>query len=137
MTSRASCSSFRRGIDGGLLMAIAFVVLCPWRLPVAIIAAVYAGLLSLDRLAFGGHFISDVVISWGLTLLVIAIILQIYLAVPLPGFAPARLEAGRDETGREASRAQGVEQDMRRGSGLAWPRCLRHRRHRLGMLNEL
>jgi lipid A 4'-phosphatase len=82
------------------LTAIAFVVPHVWRLPVAIVAAIYAGLLSLNRLAFGGHFVSDVVISWGLTLLVIAVCHRLFLADPPSWLAPARLEEGVTRLGR-------------------------------------
>ena len=82
------------------LTAIAFVVPRSWRVPVAVVAAIYAGLLSLNRLAFGGHFLSDIVISWGLTLLVIAVFHRIFLASPPPWLAPARLEAGVTRLGQ-------------------------------------
>jgi membrane-associated phospholipid phosphatase len=67
---------------------------------VAIFAAIYAGLLSLNRLAFGGHFLSDILIAWGLTLFVIAICHRIFLANPPPWLAPARLEAGMTRLGQ-------------------------------------
>ena len=46
----------------------------PVRASATVVAFVYALLLSLNRIAFGGHFLSDVIISFGLTLLVIAIV---------------------------------------------------------------
>jgi membrane-associated PAP2 superfamily phosphatase len=51
----------------------------PWALPAVL---TYAGALSLNRLAFGGHFLSDVLLSWTLTALVLAALCRLTLTCP-------------------------------------------------------
>jgi lipid A 4'-phosphatase len=87
------------------LTALALVVPRQWRLPTAIITGVYAGLISLNRIAFGGHFLSDVLLSWGLTLLVIAIGYRIFVARPPSWLANSVLEAGLTRLGRSLRRS--------------------------------
>ncbi|MCB1436138.1 MAG: phosphatase PAP2 family protein [Rhodobiaceae bacterium] len=53
------------------LIAFAFVTPPRWRRQVAAGALAFAFVISLNRIAFGAHFLSDVVIAWILTLLVI------------------------------------------------------------------
>ncbi|WP_069307020.1 phosphatase PAP2 family protein [Methylobrevis pamukkalensis] len=50
------------------LVALAFVVPPHWRRPVAIGALLFCLVMSVNRMAFGGHFLSDVVVAWLLTL---------------------------------------------------------------------
>lgn len=50
-----------------------------WALPLVI---VYAVALSLNRLAFGGHFLSDVLLSWTMTALVLAVLYRLTLTCP-------------------------------------------------------
>lgn len=47
------------------------------RAPLGIATGVYAVLLSLNRIAFGGHFLSDVLLAWGLTFLIAAILYRV------------------------------------------------------------
>jgi lipid A 4'-phosphatase len=65
------------------LVAFAFVVSPAWRAPVAAAALCWAFLISLNRIAFGAHFLSDVLIGWGLTLIVILAMREIFL-LPRP-----------------------------------------------------
>lgn len=51
----------------------------PWLLPLAL---GYGWALSLNRIAFGGHFLSDIMLSWALTALVIAVLHRLALACP-------------------------------------------------------
>jgi membrane-associated phospholipid phosphatase len=46
------------------LVAAALVTPLPVRLAVTATTLIYAGSLSVSRIAFGGHFISDVVLAW-------------------------------------------------------------------------
>ena len=75
------------------LVAVATVVPGRWRKPALILAVVLAVLLSLNRIAFGRHFLSDVLLAWGLTLLVIAVIHRIVVEHPPRWLANDRLEA--------------------------------------------
>lgn len=56
------------------LVAAALVAPKPVRLAATATALVYAGSLSLNRIAFGGHFLSDVVLAWLICGLVFAIL---------------------------------------------------------------
>ena len=82
------------------LTALAFVVPRRWRVPVAVLAGVYAFLISLNRIAFGGHFVSDVILAWGLTFLVILVVRRVVLEKPPTWLSDARLEAGLTTLGR-------------------------------------
>jgi hypothetical protein len=50
---------------------------------------IIAAILSTLRVAFGGHYLSDVLIAWGLTLIVILVMRHVLLKGPGPGFDPA------------------------------------------------
>lgn len=76
------------------LVALAFVVPRRWRLPVGAVLVAFATALSFNRVVFGGHFISDVVISAALTLLVVAIGYRVFITHPPAWLANDRLEAG-------------------------------------------
>lgn len=54
-----------------VLMAFAFVAPAAWRRAIVAATVIWTVLISLNRVAFGAHFLSDVVISCGLTLAVI------------------------------------------------------------------
>lgn len=82
------------------LVAAALVLPKPVRAPVAAAAIAYAVLLSLNRVAFGGHFLSDVVISFGLTLLLIAVVHRAVIERPPTWLSNQALEAGLTGLGR-------------------------------------
>lgn len=82
------------------LVAVALVLPRAVRTPALVAAAVYAVLLSLNRIAFGGHFLSDVLISFGLTLLVIAIVYRVVFRTPPGWLRNEALEAGLGRVGR-------------------------------------
>lgn len=88
-------------------MALALVVPIAWRNRVAIAALILAAILSLNRIAFGAHFLSDTLISWALTLLVITIVHHFLFVRPLPGFGEAALEAALTRAGRAIRRMAG------------------------------
>lgn len=73
------------------LMAFAFVVPKPWRQMVAILALLWALVISLDRIAFGAHYLSDILIAWGLTLTVILSLRMALLPADKRDFQPKRL----------------------------------------------
>ncbi len=53
------------------LMAFAFVVPERWRRATVITVIAWTLAISLNRMAFGGHFLSDVMIAWGLVAAVV------------------------------------------------------------------
>jgi lipid A 4'-phosphatase len=91
------------------LAAVALVLPKSVRGPAAVVAIVYALLLALNRIAFGGHFLSDVVISFGLTLLLIAVVHRVVIERPPKWVSNQALEGDLTRLGRamrgERSRA--------------------------------
>ncbi|MCP4384802.1 MAG: phosphatase PAP2 family protein [Hyphomicrobiales bacterium] len=81
------------------LTALALVMPRPWRLPVGVALVILATALSVNRIVFGGHFTSDVVISAGLTLLVVAIGYRLFITNPPAWLANDRLEDGLTRLG--------------------------------------
>ncbi|MDR3497410.1 MAG: phosphatase PAP2 family protein [Ancalomicrobiaceae bacterium] len=61
------------------LIAFAFVVPESWRRNTIRIALAWAALISFNRLAFGGHYLSDVLIAWGIVMSVIVICRELIL----------------------------------------------------------
>jgi membrane-associated PAP2 superfamily phosphatase len=53
------------------LFSLVFLVPARWRVGAALLIAPICLALSANRVAFGGHFLSDTLMAWGLTLLVI------------------------------------------------------------------
>lgn len=86
------------------VMSVALVVPVRWRATVFVVAGVYALALSLNRIAFGGHFLSDVVLAWGLTLMLVAAAYRlIYVDTP-PALSDERLDAGLARLGNAIRR---------------------------------
>ena len=68
----ANCSFVSGEASSALwLLTIAMVAPPAWRRSLTRAVLVVALLLSLNRIAFGGHFLSDVLLSWGMTLVII------------------------------------------------------------------
>ncbi|AXS38866.1 phosphatase PAP2 family protein [Breoghania sp. L-A4] len=59
------------GASGLWFLALALVVPRAWRIPTALAAGLLGFAVSLNRVAFGGHFLSDSLLSWCLTGLVV------------------------------------------------------------------
>lgn len=81
---RSNCSFVSGEGASAAWMVGAFLVLTPgrWRPLVLPPALVYAFALSMNRLAFGGHFLSDILLSWALTALVMAVLYRLIVASP-------------------------------------------------------
>jgi len=90
----ANCS-FVSGEAASAAWTVAALVLLPagvrrWLLwPVL----AYAAALSMNRLVFGGHFMSDILLSWALVALIMAVLWR--LMVESPGAAKCRLRVRR------------------------------------------
>lgn len=80
----ASNCSFVSGESSSAAWMVAVLVLVParWRVAVGVPLVTYAVALSVNRIAFGGHFLSDVLLSWSLTALVIGLTWRMMVAVP-------------------------------------------------------
>lgn len=84
------------------LVALVFVVERRWR-PAALIATLaFAALVSLSRIAAGAHFLSDILIAWLITLLVMSFLHQLVRNLP-PSF-DSSIEAAAAGAGRALRR---------------------------------
>ncbi len=97
-------------------IAVALVLPPRCRTAGVVVAALYAGLLSLNRIAFGGHFLSDVMISVALTLLVIAVAYRVVILRPPRWLANATLEHGLTRLGEALLGAKAAGAGARRDS---------------------
>jgi lipid A 4'-phosphatase len=88
------------------LVGVALILPGRWRLPAVIVAAVYALLVGLNRIAFGGHFLSDVLLAYGLTFLVMALLHRLFVGRPPAALAGPALEAKLTGLGRRLKRAE-------------------------------
>lgn len=86
------------------LVAVALALPKPYRPAAAAIALAYALLISLNRIVFGGHFLSDVLLSFGMTTLVILLVHRIVIERPPNWLSSERLEAGLARLGRSLRR---------------------------------
>ncbi len=87
------------------LMALAFVVPKSWRPAVVLTVLPLMLALSVNRVAFGGHFLSDTLLAWGLTFLVILSVHWL-LYVKTPRWAQDQsLDAGLSAAGFRLRRA--------------------------------
>lgn len=80
----SNCSFVSGEASSAAWMVGVAVLMAPaaWRAPVVAAALAYGLALSLNRIAFGGHFLSDVLLSWAITALVIAVLHRAALACP-------------------------------------------------------
>jgi membrane-associated phospholipid phosphatase len=63
-----------------------------------------AVLLSLNRIAMGGHFLSDALLAWGLTLAVIAIAYRLLYSDPPAALTVSALEDDMTRAGQSIRR---------------------------------
>jgi membrane-associated PAP2 superfamily phosphatase len=85
------------------LVTLAFIVPRAWRLPIAAGTLAFAAAVSFTRVATGGHFVSDVLVAWLLTLLVAVAMHRIVLKGLPPQFDSA-VEAAIGRWGRALRR---------------------------------
>jgi lipid A 4'-phosphatase len=87
--------SFVSGEGSSAIWLLSLAVLVPkqWRMTAIKGIVAFAVAASLNRIAFGGHYLSDVLIAWGLTLLIMAVVYRYVIERPLPWFENGRLEA--------------------------------------------
>jgi membrane-associated PAP2 superfamily phosphatase len=81
------------------LFSLAFVAPSSWRPAVAVAALAIAAPVSLSRVATGGHFVSDVLTAWLITLLVMLALQRLVLRGLPPAF-DHRVEAALARSGR-------------------------------------
>ncbi len=76
----SNCSFVSGEASSAAWMAGAVLILAPGRILLASGVALYGAALSLNRLAFGGHFLSDILLAWAMTGLVLAIMHRLTVA---------------------------------------------------------
>lgn len=84
------------------LTTLVFLAPATWRKPLAIGIGGLAAALSLNRVAFGGHFLSDTILSWLLTFAVILVVHRAVYEAPPRFLQKERLEATVDRAGDRA-----------------------------------
>lgn len=67
------------------MMSVVFVIPKRWRRPAAVLLGLLVVAFSVNRIAFGGHFLSDVLLSWLLVLLIMFALDRLLLR-PGPAF---------------------------------------------------
>jgi lipid A 4'-phosphatase len=77
------------------LLTIAFLVPKEWRITVAVVTLVFAIAVSFTRIAAGGHFLSDVVIAWLITLCVMIVVFGLTKQLPIAFDRAVEEGAGR------------------------------------------
>lgn len=79
-----NCSFVSGEASSAAWMVAAVWVMTPpeWRRYTVPGVLAYAGALSINRIAFGGHFLSDVVLSWSITALVLTGLFRLALTCP-------------------------------------------------------
>ena len=79
-----NCSFVSGEASSAAWMVAALMLLPPrWRPWAAAPVVTYAIALSLNRLAFGGHYLSDILLSWAITALVLAVLHRVMVACPI------------------------------------------------------
>ncbi len=83
--------SFASGEGASAFWLMAIVVLVPreWKWPVGVATLAFATIVSLSRIAEGGHFLSDVLVAWLLTLLVLLLSHRLFFEALPPQFDSA------------------------------------------------
>jgi lipid A 4'-phosphatase len=87
---------------------LAFVVPRRCRLATLLVTGLGALALSLNRIAFGGHFLSDVLIAWGLVALLLAILYRVILVSPPVWLENERVESALARLGKTLRRRTGL-----------------------------
>jgi lipid A 4'-phosphatase len=97
---RGNCS-FVSGEASVAIWLVAAAILLPpsWRTRGRILIGVFAVLLSLNRIAFGRHFLSDVLMAWALTVLVLTVLYRLFVEAPPAWLANDRIEAAMTRLG--------------------------------------
>ncbi len=81
----SNCSFVSGEASSAAWIAAVAVVMTPqpWRAILIPAAFAYAAALSFNRLLFGGHFLSDIVLSWAITALVLCLLHRLMLHCPV------------------------------------------------------
>ncbi len=97
----ASNCSFVSGEGSSAIWLLTLAVLLPerWRMTGVKVLAGFAVAFSLNRVAFGAHFLSDVVLAWWITLITMAIVYRVLYVNTPAALTNERMEAWLTEAG--------------------------------------
>ncbi|MTI07389.1 phosphatase PAP2 family protein [Roseibium denhamense] len=112
-----NCSFVSGEASAGMwLIAVVFLVPQTWRKAVLAFVLPLCLILSVNRVAFGGHFLSDTLISWGVTLLVILAVYHLLFKRVPPLVTDQRLDQWFTVNGRRLyALVQAIGAGMKRG----------------------
>ncbi len=97
---KSNCSFVSgEGSSGAWLLALALVLPLGWRKPAFWVTALIGLALSINRVAFGGHFLSDTILAWTLNGLLIALFYHLFFIRPPAWVTPSALDAGFSRIG--------------------------------------
>ena len=93
--------SFISGEGSSAMWLLTLAVLLPerWRPTGIRVLLALGAIFSLNRVLFGAHFLSDVILAWWITLLTIAVMYRLFYVNPPAALTNERLEAGMTEAG--------------------------------------
>lgn len=86
------------------LVAVAFLVPATWRKATLAFLLPLGVILSVNRVAFGGHFLSDTLLSWGVTLLLMLAVYRVLFQNDPPLVSDRRLDEWFTIRGRKLQR---------------------------------
>ncbi|AQR60228.1 phosphoesterase [Brevundimonas sp. LM2] len=95
----SNCSFVSGEASSAAWMVAAVFLMTPpewrrWTVPAVVI---YGAALSLNRMAFGGHFLSDTLLSWAIVGLVLAVLHRLMLKCPVEARRARRAQRGRPQ----------------------------------------
>ena len=93
--------SFISGEGSSSVWLLTLAVLFPlvWRSTAVKTLAVFAVLFSLNRIAFGGHYLSDVLMAWWINLAIVAALYRVIYVRPLAFLTEAWLDGAIGKAG--------------------------------------
>lgn len=111
--------SFPSGEASSSMWLIAFVFVVPlaWRRATLIAALLFALVISANRIAFGGHFLSDVLIGWGMTATVV-LVCRHWILERMPEAQVRWLEGAFAKVGSAVLRALGCRDRIARSDAV-------------------
>ncbi|OYW41227.1 MAG: hypothetical protein B7Z42_01505 [Brevundimonas sp. 12-68-7] len=97
----SNCSFVSGEASSAAWIAAVAVVMTPqpWRAILIPAVFAYAAALSFNRLLFGGHFLSDIVLSWAITALVLCLLHRFMLHCPVAARRARRRRRARPSLG--------------------------------------
>jgi len=115
---KSNCS-FISGEASSAAWALTLAVLVPprWRKAALTGLAIYAVTISLNRIAFGAHFLSDVLFAWWVTLLVVMLFYRLLYVSPPARITNQRMEEDLTRSGLQMRQGLAMLVDRVRGKG--------------------